>query len=68
MTMKELKDALLAARKAQGLSLENLAGRTDLAEGTLARTLRDPANSPTGRLHRICKELSVVLTLELGKE
>lgn len=68
MLMSELKDALTVARKAKGISREELAERTGLAKNTLGRALKNPEGSPMGRLHRICKELNVVLNVELGKE
>ena len=61
-----IKEILSRSRKAQRISIEALAALTELAEGTLKRTLDNPEKAPLERLNRICKALGVTVVLHVG--
>ena len=61
-----LKETLRHSRKSQRISMEALAELTDLAEGTLKRTLDNPEKAPLERLNRICKALGITVVMHVG--
>jgi transcriptional regulator with XRE-family HTH domain len=61
-----LKETLRHSRKSQRISIEALAELTDLAEGTLKRTLDNPEKASLERLNRICKALGITVVMHVG--